>query len=285
MSRIVIFIISSLLVPLSVMAAPMAFNRNLPKPARPEIPLNPDMDSFKLRALANKQQWENFYLQARAVLDKYYHQTELEDLADDQFFDQLWSLYYMAGAPLLNPDTEERIQWMTMNNSPDFETKKRAIFLIARPYAKLMHKVPIKQRDLDKLSLAWYVSVFRYLRDIYKPDFNQASDLRGQIRRQHRDKIDPELSDGAYFQKESLLSLRNDSIEGFMFLFERFFIDMLLRIYPDEPGAINKQIKLAGYTDRQIPDLLNKSVDRTKKTEFLYKTLKIKPPKPDPVSP
>ena len=46
---------------------------------------------------------------------------------------------------------------------------------------------------------------------------------------------------------------------------------MLLRSFPGNAAKIKKYLKQAGYLNKEIPPLLDRTAGRTPKTAFLYK--------------
>ncbi len=52
---------------------------------------------------------------------------------------------------------------------------------------------------------------------------------------------------------------------------EPAFVEMLVRFYPGQAGEVVKYLKKAGYADQEIGDLIDRTVGRDGKTEFLYK--------------
>ena len=48
-------------------------------------------------------------------------------------------------------------------------------------------------------------------------------------------------------------------------------MEMLVRFYPGQAGEVVKYLKKAGYADQEIGDLIDRTVGRDGKTEFLYK--------------
>lgn len=51
---------------------------------------------------------------------------------------------------------------------------------------------------------------------------------------------------------------------------ESKFLQMLVTYYPGKAAEVKKYLKLAGYTDEEIPGLIDRTVGRDAKTEFLY---------------
>ena len=52
---------------------------------------------------------------------------------------------------------------------------------------------------------------------------------------------------------------------------EPAFVGMLVRFYPGQAGEVVKYLKKAGYADQEIGDLIDRTVGRDGRTEFLYK--------------
>ena len=52
---------------------------------------------------------------------------------------------------------------------------------------------------------------------------------------------------------------------------EPAFVEMLVRFYPGQAGEVVKYLKKAGYADQEIGDLIDRTVGRDGRTEFLYK--------------
>lgn len=62
----------------------------------------------------------------------------------------------------------------------------------------------------------------------------------------------------------------------------KYFVEMLVNLFPGQSGAVKNYLRMAGYADKEIPDLINRTVGRTPATEFLYKGMpkdaqKVKP--------
>ena len=52
---------------------------------------------------------------------------------------------------------------------------------------------------------------------------------------------------------------------------EKDFLTMLVNCLPGKRGEVVKYIRLAGYKDNEINGLIDRTVGRDAKTEFLYK--------------
>ena len=76
-----------------------------------------------------------------------------------------------------------------------------------------------------------------------------------------------------YYNNKLLANEKRNSLCRF-FLEKRLepaFVEMLVRFYPGQAGEVVKYLKKAGYADQEIGDLIDRTVGRDGKTEFLYK--------------
>lgn len=65
---------------------------------------------------------------------------------------------------------------------------------------------------------------------------------------------------------------RNDSCRFYLEKrLEPAFVEMLVRFYPGQAGEVIKYLKKAGYADKEIGDIIDRTVGRDGRTEFLYK--------------
>lgn len=83
-----------------------------------------------------------------------------------------------------------------------------------------------------------------------------------------RDDFQIRLLCGSGYRNED----RNDN--GKYHLEERLepaFVEMLVRFYPGQSGEVVKYLKKAGYADQEIGDLIDRTIGRDGKKEFLYK--------------
>lgn len=51
----------------------------------------------------------------------------------------------------------------------------------------------------------------------------------------------------------------------------KYFVEMLVTLFPNQNAAVKKYLRMAGYEDRELPELITQTVGRTPATEFLYK--------------
>lgn len=76
-----------------------------------------------------------------------------------------------------------------------------------------------------------------------------------------------------YTLKVNMQDRRNYQMKGIIERSEKNFMILLVELFPGKAGEIRKYIKMAGYTVPEIRDLVDRTVGREPRTEFLYKGL------------
>ena len=64
---------------------------------------------------------------------------------------------------------------------------------------------------------------------------------------------------------------RNMEIKNTVERMEEDFVPTLVRLFPGKKGEVIKYIRMAGYQEGEINDLVDRTVGRDSSTEFLYK--------------
>ena len=75
-----------------------------------------------------------------------------------------------------------------------------------------------------------------------------------------------EVADG-----ESFINSRNQVIEDETKDLEKSFMEILVSIFPGKYSKVEEFLLQAGYTKEEIPNLIDRTVGRNNKTDFLYK--------------
>lgn len=70
---------------------------------------------------------------------------------------------------------------------------------------------------------------------------------------------------------ESFINLRNQVIEEEIKDIEKSFIEVLVSVFPGKYAKVEEFILKGGYSKDEIPDLIDRTVGRDNKTDFLYK--------------
>ena len=74
-----------------------------------------------------------------------------------------------------------------------------------------------------------------------------------------------EIADG-----ESYIRSRNMVVEDEIKYNEKVFLELLVSEFPGQYGKVENFILEAGYSKEDIPNLIDRTVGRSSKTDFLY---------------
>ena len=122
---------------------------------------------------------------------------------------------------------------------------------------------------MKKLGAVYFSSIIKTLRDGYVHGFNEKVDkLIEQAFVTFKDDFHQVQNNQSNI---SIQQSRNNLIEFFIPTLEEEFVEMLVKYYPSHANEVIKYIKLAGYQDDEISKLIDRTVGRTSKTEYLYK--------------
>ena len=258
-------------------SAPIALQRGLQAPPYSELLKDPQTTAFKLKALLDAGKLEEFYQKADEAV-KNINEENGKTLDKEQLHDRLWLFYYIAAAPFFamddNPD--EVFPWFK-SRFQDYLTKSRATSYIARPEIDSSSK---QNQLFISLSANYCVQIIKDLRCSYNPDLEKQQPIKEErFLEQCRTLLADKKLTFEQFEKRvklfqyraSTMERRNDMIKNDMLFMEKDFTTMLTRYFSGNVTKIKQYIKQAGYTDKEIPDLLNRTVGRNAKTEFLYK--------------
>ncbi len=277
MNQIIITILSLALGICCSLGSPVKLHHDLEKPPYPDVVKLPDNIILKLAALLNEGKLEEFYKRASGELEKIDDACE-QGAEKERIPSQLWLFYYIAGAPLFQMDSQpdHMISW-SRSRLLDYLTKISAV-----RYMAYFHAGNTKKDAVISTSLCadYCARIIRDMRLSYIPDLDakqrkeEKNFFHNSRELLNNKKLDfPQLQrrEQLFHYKASTICKRNDMVKNNMKLLEEDFIAMLLRNFSGNAAKIKKYIKQAGYANKEILPLLNRTTGRSPATEFLYK--------------
>lgn len=259
------------------LSSPVKAHHDLERPPYPEAVKFPDTIAFKLATLLDEGKLEEFYQIASRELEKFDDEDE-KDMERERLQSQLWLFYYIAGAPLFQIDTEpdRMISW-SRSRLLDYLTKISAVRYMAYFTTGASNQDTVIS---NSLCADYCARIIRDMRLSCIPDLEvkQQKEEKEFLDRSRKLLLNKKLDfqqlqkrDQLFHYKTSTVSKRNDMARNNIELLEEDFITMLLRNFPGNAVKIKKYIKRAGYTNKEIQPLLNRTIGRSPATEFLYK--------------
>ena len=259
------------------LSAPVQLQNVVQQPPRPELLKDPQTTAFKLKILLDAGKLEEFYLAANQEfkqLDDEYGKK----LDKERFQERLWLFYYIAAIPLFSMDDnpDEIFPWFH-SRYLDYLTKFSALRYMVHPNTTTTDK---ETKLAVALTASYCAQIIKDMRRSYNPELAKQQPRDEEKFLEHNRKLiaSGKLTHEQFTRREKLfqyrmstMERRNDTARNNLNLMEKDFINMLTRYFSDNAGKAKQLIKQAGYTDKEIPDLLNRTVGRNAKTEFLYK--------------
>lgn len=259
------------------LSAPIKVHQDLERPPYPEAVKLPDNIAFKLALLLDEGKLEEFYQAAFRELEKIDDESE-KDADKKRSQSQLWLFYYIAGAPFFQMDAQpdHMISW-SRSRLLDYLTKISAVRYMAYFNPDTSDQDTVISNSLCADYCARIIKDMRlsYIPNLDAKQQKEEKEFLGKTRELlNNKKLDfPQLQrrDQLFHYKASTVSKRNDMASNNMELLEEDFVTMLLRNFSGNAAKIKKYIKQAGYANKEIQPLLNRTAGRSPTTEFLYK--------------
>ena len=259
---------------------PVPLNRDVEKPPCTAVLNNPQSPASTLQVLLEQGKLEKFYQKARQMLKE---NDRMEGKKDpEQLQNELWILRDVAAAPLfwIDEDPDTFISWKC-GKTMDYRVKTTVVRYIATlDMEELSSDLSIPREKLCTLFAGYAANILKTVRNSYDPELD-IKQKRWEIEESdkirklfHEGKIDRDRGNLRFRfldQKINTRGMRNTSAKANMESQEETFLKLMVKFFPGNTAKVKKYIKLAGYQDRDIPALIDRTVGRTPRTEFLYK--------------
>lgn len=273
----------------SVMGAVKLFDPNLPKPSFPEEKANDA--SVELKKLLDKGQAGEFFKKATTEIDRLCALEESGEASSKEYSDALlWIFYLIANTPILAMDSTENVRWAADNSDADLALKEDIMSILA---IDRYRELTPKYKGANELFASYGAAIMRdFLKQIQTKTYSDKSlDVSDEeMRASTKKSLDIMLEGGPveameeklrkhqeqfrnYKLKINMQDRRNSQMKDIIRRSEKDFIILLLDLFPGKSGEVRKYIKMAGYATQEIRDLVDRTVGREPRTEFLYKGL------------
>lgn len=277
MTRLIIIFFSCLAGAGLVLSTPVKLAPDVPSPPYPRILKSPKNIAFQLNTLLEEGKLDEFYQSASRELAKIDDEGE-QDQDMERIQSRLWVFYYVAAAPFFQMEEkpDEMISW-SHSRLLDYLTKISAV-----RYMAYFRNDAINGDTVIPTTLrAEYCAlIIKDMRLSYDPESEKKQQKKGEefmadsrnlMNKKKLDFLQLQRRERLFQYKLSTASKRNDMVKNNIQLLEEDFIAMLLRSFPGNAAKIKKYLKQAGYLNKEIPPLLDRTAGRTPKTAFLYK--------------
>lgn len=244
----------------------------------------------ELSGLLKAMRLKSFYNGAREHALTFSLTTQ--DNIDTELKEKIWNYYLVASAPLFTYKTYREIEPdVDMRDMGDIDRKSGACLLMEK-YIRLVRdtpkiKEPVKKQIIRRLFLPYYARILKQYKNAQEPNPYQRdaegnpvpplSDKEKEFRKRELERIKrlpvqevlKLMREGS--RHRSFIETRNEVFKDQVKELERSFMKLLVSAFPGNYGKVQELILEAGYSKEDIPSLIDRTVGRDNKTDFLYK--------------
>lgn len=244
----------------------------------------------ELSGLLKAMRLKSFYNGAREHTLTFSLTTQ--DNIDTELKEKIWNYYLVASAPLFTYKTYREIEPdVDMQDMEDIHRKSGACLLMEK-YIRLVRdtpkiKEPVKKQIIRSLFLPYYARILKQYKNAQEPNPYQRdaegnpvpplSDKEKEFRKRELERIKrlpvqevfKLMREGS--RHRSFIEKRNEVFKDQVKELERPFMKLLVSAFPGNYGKVQELILEAGYSKEDIPSLIDRTVGRDNKTDFLYK--------------
>lgn len=251
----------------------MKFDPTLPKPDPKIFTSKKTRKSPQVTANSVPVDWHQFYLSfkpfTRHLNATFLKGVDRQPTSIEDLNDRIWHSYFIAGAPLYKTDLNSSEPWLY--DDDDILSKvNAAVFIMSLKPETASNTFDIPQEQIKQLNCIYFAAMMKTLRTAYFPDMEQkALKITENIFKEYQ-------SDTAALNNKmnilNCMQRRSNAIKFYLDTsLEGGFLRMLVRYFPRKKGEVIKYLKMAGYEDHEMNNLIDRTVGRNPKTEFLYK--------------
>lgn len=200
--------------------------------------------------------------------------------------DKIWRCYLMASLPVFSWKTYQSTEPEVYIDETDDLSQKFEICLLIGKYIRLVSgsvylKEAEKKQIITRLLLPYDVHMLKQLKNAHEhnpfrviehTEMNEEARQKDIVPITSNEQVEDlmkrinEIADG-----ESFINTRNHVAADKVKLLEEELMDVLVSVFPGNYSKIVAFILEAGYAKDDIPGLIDRTVGRSKKTDFLYK--------------
>lgn len=263
---LLLFVLFSLSFPCS--ASPEQDRLPLPSAIRNLNKQNPEL--LRLKKLLDSGQIIPFY-QGADKMRKEARRYRKKDVTSQELADGLFLCYLIAKAPFIDLDNYDNVEWVSEYTDVDHTVKE--FMSNAIPFIALTDKnskLPNKEEALRFYLSATALVIKQFHRQVdYAFD---ATEIWAYMLMDYASNMSDE-QETKLFNKTSAISARSNHARAVLKRKERGFIMELMTCFPTKAQEVRKYLRLAGYGDKDIPALLDRTVGRVPEAAYLYKGL------------
>lgn len=227
---------------------------------------------LQLKQLLDEGSIISFYQDA----DKMLKEASLyrkKNVTPKELRDGLFLCHLIATAPFIDVNRHSNVVWLM--NYTDLDYKVKDFMSRSMPFAALTDKhsgLPGKEEAL-RFYLTARALVLQQFRNSFDHAF-EATWIYSEMLLDHA----PQLTGnreaaGEFANRLATNEARNNRLKNIIPRRERIFVRELMQCFPTKAAEVKKYLRMAGYSDQEIPALLDRTVGRVPEAQYLYKGL------------
>lgn len=263
----------------------VALGQAVPTPACLESFKSPPAELSGLREKLKQGKLREFYAGADDMLGQC-ASVDNKQITREELALQLWLFHDIATAPLYPADYDKATP-ESIFDSKDHAVKHDMLsflHVMSRDAAPMARRLHLREKTLCDLLATYAACTYAQFRRHYDPDLEAQHEALKKsfipLNRKYAEEalkkkeignlVNPQYR--AFLNKLGVNDTRNRRLEHYLSVPRmKYFVEMLVNLFPGQSGAVKNYLRMAGYADKEIPDLINRTVGRTPATEFLYK--------------
>lgn len=270
---------------LAILCCMVGLGHALPSPACLAPFRSPPAELSGLREKLAQGRLREFYTEACSVLGQC-ASVDNKQITQEELALQLWLFYYIAETPLYPADYDKATPESIFDDK-DLDVKHDMfsfVYVMSRDASPMGRRLHLRGKALSDLLATYAASIYAQFRSRYDPDLEEKHEaLEKSFIPLNRKYLEEELKKRdivcnvnpqyhVFLNKLAVNDTRNELLKNYISIPRmKYFVEMLVNLFPGQSGAVKKYLRMAGYADREIPDLVNQTLGRTPATEFLYK--------------
>lgn len=227
---------------------------------------------LQLKKLLDEDSIIPFYQEADKMLtqaDRY----SKKEVTPQELTDGLFLCYLIATAPFIDVNRHSNVVWLMNYTDLDYEVKD--FMSSSVPFTALTDKrsnLPGKEE-----ALRFYLTARALVLQQFRSSFDHAFEATWICSEMLLDHAPQLTSDreaaGEFANRLATNEARNNKLKNIIPRRERIFVRELIQCFPSKAVEVKKYLRMAGYSDKEIPALLDRTVGRVPEAQYLYKGL------------
>ncbi len=230
--------------------------------------------------LLEEKKYKTFYRDLREK--NYFSKRAISDDIDDHFRDFVWYYYLVVRAPIYNLKLYQETEPGSFRNADrnaDLKAKLVASTVLVGSIVTLHEsnkvKESLKRQILTRTILSYYVCIINQFKNAH--EMNPWDEAETKKKRKilrigidiRVEQVQEMVRQGCF--EKGFITSRNDYVKTMIHCMEPQFMETLVYLFPGRYNDVKEYILKAGYTEDEIPGLIDRTVGRDASTDFLYR--------------